>query len=248
MLRCTGHFRVGVINTRNRPEHFSSAFFSGSRPIHSRPTPPGTPPADGRAVGARRGARETMAQPRPARRHRHRAPATVPRPPARVRFLNPTADVYHGHWLCHLSARRCRLKAAVPAGDFNGEKPHETDVHAAHHRFDERAFARYVFLRNPSRSCFRSSKWGHDPATSEWFLSLKDSSGQSCCDYADGVRLEAPEWRRLEDNSFEVFARGKWTKILPGRVLNGTNKVGYAILWWPKAWDNPSCFLPGAEN
>ena len=100
----------------------------------------------------------------------------------------------------------------------------------------------------PRAHAFDSSKWGHDAATSEWFLSLKDSSGQSCCDYADGVRLEAPEWRRLEDNSFEVFARGKWIKILPGRVLNGTNKVGYAILWWPKAWDNPSCFLPGAEN
>ena len=61
----------------------------------------------------------------------------------------------------------------------------------------------------PRAHAFDSSKWGHDAATSEWFRSLKNSSGESCCDYADGVRLEAPEWRELEDHSFEVFAREK---------------------------------------
>jgi hypothetical protein len=95
---------------------------------------------------------------------------------------------------------------------------------------------------------FDSPKWGHDAATSEWFRSLKNSRGESCCDYADGVRLEAPDWRELADHSFEVFAREKWNKIPPNRVLKGTNRVGYAILWWPRAWDNPTCFLPGAEN
>jgi hypothetical protein len=100
----------------------------------------------------------------------------------------------------------------------------------------------------PHAQAFDSSKWGHDAATSEWFSSLKNSRGESCCDYADGVRLEAPEWRELEDHSFEVFAREKWNKIPPNRVLKGTNRVGYAILWWPRAYDNPTCFLPGAEN
>jgi len=98
----------------------------------------------------------------------------------------------------------------------------------------------------PRAHAFDSPKWGHDAATSEWFRSLKNSRGESCCDYADGVRLEAPDWRQLEDHSFEVFARNKWNKIPP--VLKGTNRVGYAILWWPRAWDNPTCFLPGAEN
>ena len=31
----------------------------------------------------------------------------------------------------------------------------------------------------PRAHAFDSPKWGHDAATSEWFLSLKDSSGQS---------------------------------------------------------------------
>jgi hypothetical protein len=100
----------------------------------------------------------------------------------------------------------------------------------------------------PRAHAFDSSKWGHDAATSEWFRSLKNSRGESCCDYDDGVRLEDPEWRELKDHSFEVFSRGKWNKIPPNRVLKGTNRVGYAILWWPKAWDNPTCFLPGPEN
>jgi hypothetical protein len=99
-----------------------------------------------------------------------------------------------------------------------------------------------------SAHAFDSSKWGHDAATSEWFRSLKNSRGEACCDYADGVRLEDPEWRELEDHSFEVFAREKWTRVPPNRVLKGTNKVGYAILWWPKAYDTPTCFLPGAQN
>jgi hypothetical protein len=77
----------------------------------------------------------------------------------------------------------------------------------------------------PRAYSFDSPKWGHDAATSEWFRSLKNSRGESCCDYADGVRLEAPEWRELEDHSFEVFAREKWNKIPPNRVLKGTNRV-----------------------
>jgi hypothetical protein len=100
----------------------------------------------------------------------------------------------------------------------------------------------------PRAHAFDSSKWGHDAATSEWFRSLKNSRGESCCDYADGVRLEDPEWRELEDHSFEVFAREKWNRVPANRVLKGTNKVGYAILWWPKAYDTPTCFLPGAQN
>ena len=62
---------------------------------------------------------------------------------------------------------------------------------------------------SPRADAFDSPKWGHDAATSEWFRSLKNSRGESSCDYVDGVRLEAPEWRELEDHSYEVFAREK---------------------------------------
>jgi hypothetical protein len=91
-----------------------------------------------------------------------------------------------------------------------------------------------------------SEKWGHDPQTSQWFKSLRSPQGVSCCDYVDGVRLEDPEWRQTEDASYEVFARGAWHKIPPEHVVTATNRVGYAILWWPAGYEEPSCFLPGA--
>jgi hypothetical protein len=91
-------------------------------------------------------------------------------------------------------------------------------------------------------------QWGHDPATSEWFKSLKSAAGTPCCDYADGVRLEDPEWHENDDGSFEVFARGQWWTMQPGQLVKATNRVGYAILWWPENWPAPSCFLPGARG
>ena len=72
--------------------------------------------------------------------------------------------------------------------------------------------------------------WGHDPATSQWFKSLRNSQGLSCCDTVDGVRLEAPEWKENPDGTYEVFARGEWHTVDKDRVLTATNRVGYAIL------------------
>jgi hypothetical protein len=100
---------------------------------------------------------------------------------------------------------------------------------------------------------FDSEKWGHDPETSAWFESLHNSHGTSCCDYADGVRLEDPNWFEAGGGEYAVFAqrpgeRGKWITVPADRVLTGTNRVGYAILWWPHGWPEPSCFLPGARG
>ena len=93
-----------------------------------------------------------------------------------------------------------------------------------------------------------ASKWGHDPATSQWFQSLKNGNGTPCCDYADGTRLEDPgDYRRNDDGSYEVSVDGVWTHVGADRVLKGTNRVGYAILWRQNGppgtiW----CFLPGS--
>jgi hypothetical protein len=58
------------------------------------------------------------------------------------------------------AALRLRMPGRPPARDFDGEKLHETDVYAAHYKFDERPFVRYVFLRTPSRSRFRFFQMG----------------------------------------------------------------------------------------
>lgn len=62
-------------------------------------------------------------------------------------------------------------------------------------------------------------QWGHDPETSEWFRSLHNDSGMSCCDYADGVRIEDPNWFEIGGGEYAVFARGKWQAVPPDRVL-----------------------------
>ena len=95
---------------------------------------------------------------------------------------------------------------------------------------------------------FDSEKWGADAATRQWFKSLRNGNGLSCCDYVDGVRIDDPDWRELTDGGAEVFAKGTWHVIPPEKVLKGTNRVGYPILWWPEHWPEPSCFLPGAKG
>jgi hypothetical protein len=93
-----------------------------------------------------------------------------------------------------------------------------------------------------------SGQWDTDSATTTWFKSLHNDRGQPCCDHVDGVRIEDPDWRELDRGRFEVFARGEWQTIDPDRVIKGTNRVGYAILWWPEGFYAPTCFLPGSQQ
>ena len=93
-----------------------------------------------------------------------------------------------------------------------------------------------------------SERWGHDPETSQWFRGLRSSRGFPCCDYADGTRIEDPDYRENEDGSYDVQARGQVIHIPPEKIVQGTNRVGYAILWWGTSAPEPYCFLPGARG
>lgn len=97
------------------------------------------------------------------------------------------------------------------------------------------------------------SKWGHDPATSEWFRSLQSPSGFPCCDYTDGTRLEDPgDYRENEDGSYDVkYAPGTpglWVRVPKERIVTIPNKVGYAILWMRPGATEAYCFMPGART
>lgn len=93
-----------------------------------------------------------------------------------------------------------------------------------------------------------NGQWGHDPATSEWFKSLRSPTGFPCCDYSDGTRLEDPgDYVRNNDGSYEVRIGPEWFHVEEYKVIKGTNRVGYAIIWRsPTAHDNIYCFLPGS--
>lgn len=105
-----------------------------------------------------------------------------------------------------------------------------------------------IFSIEPALA-FDSQKWAQvDQSTRDWFKGLRSPSGFPCCDFADGNRVEDPDWRQNEDGSYSVIWEGEWRQVPPERVLTGTNRVGYAILWWHKGVDNPYCFLPGARG
>ena len=92
-----------------------------------------------------------------------------------------------------------------------------------------------------------NGQWGQDPETSQWFRGLKNSNGTPCCDYADGTRLEDPgDYTQNDDGSYEVKIEGEWLHVDASRVLRGTNRVGYAIIWrMPGPPHTIWCFLPG---
>ncbi len=105
------------------------------------------------------------------------------------------------------------------------------------------AFAAFAFLDGAYAR--DTGQWGHSKEISDWFKSLRNGNGHSCCDSVDGTRVDGPDWEELDDGSARVFAKGEWHVIPPEKVLKGTNRVGYPILWWPEHWPEPSCFLPG---
>lgn len=90
-----------------------------------------------------------------------------------------------------------------------------------------------------------TGQYAHDPETSQWFRSIKNESGVPCCDNTDAIRLEDPDdYKRNEDDSYDVRVEGQSVHIDATRVIKGSNRVGYAIIW--KYRGGYTCFLPGA--
>jgi transposase len=81
-------FATSICQSGRRPEHFSSAFFSGSRPTHPRPTPPGTPP---RPCWAPKGVRPDVAC-QLIREFTYLYGAVCPKDGTCVFLILPTAD------------------------------------------------------------------------------------------------------------------------------------------------------------
>lgn len=89
---------------------------------------------------------------------------------------------------------------------------------------------------------------GIDPATRDWFRSLRNpNTSIPCCDVTDGTRLDDPEYRENPDGSYEVFIFGEWRHVDKSQVINPKDrKVEYGIIWWAPGLDHPYCFMPGA--
>lgn len=100
-------------------------------------------------------------------------------------------------------------------------------------------------LITPSYS-LDSPKWGNNPELNNWFKSLRNKNDFPCCDYADGLKIEDPEYKENEDGTYEVYVHDKWRHVPIDRVINPPNRpVDYAIVWHNATVDTPYCFMPG---
>ena len=91
-----------------------------------------------------------------------------------------------------------------------------------------------------------SSAFAHDGIHDDWFKSLQNRQGISCCDGADALRIEDPDWD-IAGQNYRVRLGGVWQAVPPERVVSRKNIVGFAIVW-PYVEDGVQkvrCFLPG---
>ena len=110
------------------------------------------------------------------------------------------------------------------------------------------ALAGSIVYACTARAAGDADKWGHDSATSEWFRGLKNSQGVLCCDYTDGTRIEDPDYRENDDGSYEVTVGGVEIHVPVDRLVNASNRVGYATLWRDPRNGLLYCFMPGARG
>ncbi len=86
--------------------------------------------------------------------------------------------------------------------------------------------------------------------TKDWVKALTDKDGNGCCDTADGYPAEV-EWD-TETNNYKVRIDGQWHVVPPKAVVEKPNKLGYAVVWYWRKWENNistpqiRCFIAGA--
>jgi hypothetical protein len=114
-----------------------------------------------------------------------------------------------------------------------------------------------ILLAHPARA--------HDsahPEHNEWLRSLTNSSGYSCCDGTDALRIEDVDWQSVCEAGtgechYQVRIAGAWWNVPEVAVVKGGNRLGPALVW-PTIYFNHGdpadgvssvairCFLPGA--
>ncbi len=87
-------------------------------------------------------------------------------------------------------------------------------------------------------------RYGDSPNRA-WFRGLLNNDGQSCCDIADGQRIDDTDWRTTADGHYQVKVNDAWITVPDYAVLNPRNRpVDYAVLWIYHG--KITCFLVGS--
>jgi hypothetical protein len=87
----------------------------------------------------------------------------------------------------------------------------------------------------------------HAGPNTEFFRSLTNQQGASCCDGSDGYRLEDPDWE-VTGNGYRVRIQGQWIDVPPQAVVRQQNKVGFPVVWPVMIGGKIEirCFMPAA--
>jgi hypothetical protein len=82
-----------------------------------------------------------------------------------------------------------------------------------------------------------------------WFRSLTNQYGIICCDEADGMRLDDPDWE-FDGETYRVRVDGSWMPVPATAIVRQSNKMSYAVVW---LWKDEGrlrvgCFMAGSAT
>ena len=87
------------------------------------------------------------------------------------------------------------------------------------------------------------------PDLDAWTNSLRSPQGGQCCDSAEARTVEDPDYEGDPKGGYRVRVDGEWLYVPEGRVIQGPNKYGPALVWPYKDLGGVMqirCFLPGS--
>ena len=90
----------------------------------------------------------------------------------------------------------------------------------------------------------------HDrPDLDTWMQGLTSKQGGQCCSNAEAKVVEDPDYEGDPKGGYRVRVDGQWLYVPEGRVIQGPNKYGPALVWPYKDLGGVMqirCFLPGS--
>jgi hypothetical protein len=87
------------------------------------------------------------------------------------------------------------------------------------------------------------------PQQKQWFKSVQDAAGISCCSVADGHPITTYEKRA--DGHYWIWFDHEWRQVPDHAVRKSPNPVGVAVAWFYVFMAGPwgiRCFVPAPET
>lgn len=102
----------------------------------------------------------------------------------------------------------------------------------------------WFFLKLPGYSRDLDGEYANSPGHS-WFEKQKNQNGTSCCEVADGRRVDDADWKADDKGNYWVRISGNWIEVPEQAVINPRNRpVDYAVVWIYNG--TIMCFMAGA--